>query len=96
LENLEFLREYASRLLVEDYDSLVPIGDFKDVLLTEYLVLEDTLGLTERDLMILVSRAYRTTAFNTDQRAITRHGNWQVQSDLTSNLRASCTEVDTH
>ena len=52
MENLEFLREFASRLLVEDYDSLVPIGDFKDVLLTEYLVLEDTLGLAERDLMM--------------------------------------------
>ena len=42
---------------MEDYDSLVPIGDFKDVLLTEYLVLEDTLGLTERDLMILVFKS---------------------------------------
>ncbi|MDA0734888.1 MAG: hypothetical protein O2860_09940 [Chloroflexi bacterium] len=54
LENLKFLREYARRLLVEDDDSLVPIEDFKDVLMTEYLTTGATLGLTERDLMVLV------------------------------------------
>lgn len=54
LENLKFLREYARRLLVEDDDSLVPIEDFKDVLMTEYLTTGTTLGLTERDLMVLV------------------------------------------
>ena len=54
LENLKFPREYARRLLVENYDSLVPIKDFKDVLMTEYLAVGDTLGLTERDLMMLV------------------------------------------
>ena len=54
LENLKFLREYARRLLVEEDDSLVPIEDFKDVLMNEYLAVGATLGLTERDLMVLV------------------------------------------
>ena len=54
MENLKFPREYARRLLVENYDSLVPIKDFKDVLMIEYLAVGDTLGLTERDLMMLV------------------------------------------
>ena len=54
LENLKFPREYARSLLVENYDSLVPIEDFKDVLMTEYLAVGGTLGLTERDLMMLV------------------------------------------
>ena len=44
LENLRFLREYARHLLVEYDDSLVPIGDFKDVLMQEYLAVGDTLG----------------------------------------------------
>ena len=54
LQNLKFLGEYARRLLVEDDDSLVPIEDFKDVLMKEYLAVGDTLCLTERDLMMLV------------------------------------------
>lgn len=54
LENLKFLREYARRLFVEDDDSLVPIEDFKDVLMNEYRTVGATLGLTERDLMVLV------------------------------------------
>ena len=54
LENLKFLREYARHLLVEDDDSLVPIKDLKDALMKEYLAVGDTLGLTERDLMMLV------------------------------------------
>ena len=54
LQNLKFLGEYARRLLVGDDDSLVPIEDFKDVLMKEYLAVGDTLCLTERDLMMLV------------------------------------------
>ena len=53
-ENLKFLREYARRLLVEEDDSLVPIEDFKDILMSEYLSVGTTLGLTERDMMVLV------------------------------------------
>ena len=55
-ENLKFLREYARRLLVEDDDSLVPIEDFKDILMQEYLSVGQDLGLTERDLMVLLFR----------------------------------------
>lgn len=57
LENLKFLREYARRLLVEDDDSLVSIEDFKDVLMSEYLTVGAKLGLTERDLMVLLFKA---------------------------------------
>ena len=53
-ENLKFLREYAKRLLVEDDDSLVPIEDFKDILMKEYLAVGASMGLTERDLMVLI------------------------------------------
>jgi len=55
-ENLKFLREYARRLLVEDDDSLVAIEDFKDILMEEFLAEGKTLGLTERDMMVLVFR----------------------------------------
>jgi hypothetical protein len=53
-ENLKFLREYARRLLVEEDDSLVPIEDFKDVLTKEYLKVGASLGLTKRDLTVLL------------------------------------------
>ena len=54
LENLKFLREYAHRLLVEDDASLTPIEDFKEVSMNEYLKVGTTLGLTERDLIVLL------------------------------------------
>jgi len=57
LENLKFLREYARRLLVEDDDTLVPIADFKDVVAKEYLTVGAALGLTERDLMVLLFKS---------------------------------------
>ena len=44
LQNLKFLGEYARRLLVEDDDSLVPVEDFKDVLMKEYLAEKGTRG----------------------------------------------------
>ena len=53
-ENLKFLREYARRLLAENDDSLVAIEDFKEVLMKEYLAVGSSMGLTERDLMVLV------------------------------------------
>ena len=53
-ENLKFLREYARRLLAENDDSLVAIEDFKEVLMKEYLAVGGSMGLTERDLMVLV------------------------------------------
>ena len=53
-ENLKFLREYARRLLAENDDSLVVIEDFKEVLMKEYLAVGGSMGLTERDLMVLV------------------------------------------
>lgn len=53
-ENLKFLREYARRLLAENDDSLVVIEDFKEVLMKEYLAVGESMGLTERDLMVLV------------------------------------------
>ena len=55
-ENLKFLREYAKRLLAENDDSLVPIEDFKEVLMKEYLAVGASMGLTERDLMVLMFR----------------------------------------
>ena len=51
---LKFPREYTRLLLVEDDDSMVLIKDFEDVLMKKYLAVGDTLGLTERDLIILV------------------------------------------
>ena len=53
-DNLKFLREYARRLLVEEDDALAPIEDFKDVLLEEFLAVGQSLGLTHRDMMVLV------------------------------------------
>ncbi len=53
-ENLKFLREYARRLLAENDDSLVAIEDFKEVLMKEYLAVGGSMGLTERDLVVLV------------------------------------------
>lgn len=55
-EDLKFLREYARRLLVEEDDSLVPIEDFKDVLMNEFLALGESMKLTERDMMVLLFR----------------------------------------
>ncbi|HZA24404.1 MAG TPA: hypothetical protein VFA32_17690 [Dehalococcoidia bacterium] len=55
-DNLKFLREYARRLLVEEDDSLVPIEDFKDVLMKEFLVIGRALKLTERDMAVLMFR----------------------------------------
>lgn len=55
-DNLKFLREYARRLLLEEDDSLVPIEDFKDVLMKEFLVIGDSLKLTERDMAVLLFR----------------------------------------
>ena len=55
-DNLKFLREYARRLLIEEDDSLVPIEDFKDVLMKEFLVIGDSLKLTERDMAVLLFR----------------------------------------
>ena len=55
-DNLKFLREYARRLLLEEDDSLVPIEDFKDVLMKEFLVIGESLKLTERDMAVLLFR----------------------------------------
>ena len=55
-ENLEFLREYARRVLVEDDDTLTPIEDFKDALMSEYLAVGQSFNLTERDLIVLIFR----------------------------------------
>ena len=55
-ENLKFLREYARRLLVEEDDSLIPIEDFKDALMIEFLALGQAVKLTERDMMVLLFR----------------------------------------
>jgi hypothetical protein len=55
-DNLKFLREYARRLLIEEDDSLVPIEDFKDVLMKEFLVIGESLKLTERDMAVLLFR----------------------------------------
>ncbi|MFQ6026572.1 MAG: hypothetical protein ACE5Q6_03540 [Dehalococcoidia bacterium] len=55
-ENLEFLREYARRVIVEDDDTLTPIEDFKDALMGEYLAVGQSFQLTERDLVVLIFR----------------------------------------
>ena len=55
-ENLKFLREYARRLLVEEDDSLSPMEDFKEALMSEFLALGKALKLTERDMMVLLFR----------------------------------------
>ena len=55
-ENLEFLKEYARRVLVEDDDTLTPIEDFKDALMGEYLAVGQSFNLTERDLIVLIFR----------------------------------------
>jgi hypothetical protein len=55
-ENLEFLKEYARRVLVEDDDTLTPIEDFKDALMGEYLAVGQSFDLTERDLVVLIFR----------------------------------------
>jgi hypothetical protein len=55
-DNLKFLREYAKRLLIEEDDSLVPMEDFKDVLMQEFLVIGRYLQLTERDMAVLLFR----------------------------------------
>ena len=55
-DNLKFLREYARRLLIEEDDSLVSLEDFKDVLMEEFLVIGESLRLTERDMTVLLFR----------------------------------------
>lgn len=55
-ENLKFLREYARRLLVEEDDSLSPMEDFKEALMSEFLALGKAVKLTERDMMVLLFR----------------------------------------
>ena len=41
---------------VEDDDTLSPIEDFKDALMSEYLAVGQTFDLTERDLIVLIFR----------------------------------------
>jgi hypothetical protein len=55
-ENLEFLREYARRVLVDDDDTLTAIEDFKDALMDEYLSVGRDFQLTDRDLVVLIFR----------------------------------------
>ena len=55
-ENLEFLREYARRVLVDDDDTLTAIEDFKDALMGEYLSVGRDFQLTDRDLVVLIFR----------------------------------------
>ena len=55
-QNLAFLREYASRAILEGDTSLAPLEDVKDSMLRELWASGSAFCLTERDLAVLLYR----------------------------------------
>ncbi len=52
--NMAFLREYAKRVIVEKDETLTPLGDVKTALVQEVWNAGRSVGLTERDLVVLI------------------------------------------
>lgn len=55
-QNLAFLREYASRVILEGDTTLSPLEDVKDSLIREFWTSGQEFNLTERDLAVLLYR----------------------------------------
>ena len=55
-QNLAFLREYASRVILNDDTSLSPLENVKDSLIQEFWASGSAFRLTERDLAVLLYR----------------------------------------
>lgn len=55
-QNMAFLREYARRVILEGDDTLTPLEDVKEALISEIWDLGKAFRLTERDLMVLLYR----------------------------------------
>ena len=53
-DNMAFLREYAKRVIVEKDESLTPLGDVKTALVQDVWKAGRSVGLTERDLVVLI------------------------------------------
>ena len=53
-DNMVFLREYAKRVIVEKDESLTPLGDVKTALVQDVWNAGRSVGLTERDLVVLI------------------------------------------
>ncbi len=53
-DNMAFLREYAKRVIVEKDESLTPLGDVKTALVQDFWNAGKSVGLTERDLVVLI------------------------------------------
>ena len=53
-QNLNFLREFAKRVVVLEDDSLAPLEDVKDALLQEVWKTGKSFNLTDRDVVMLL------------------------------------------
>ena len=53
-DNMAFLREYAKRVIVDQDESLTPLGDVKTALIQDVWNAGRSFGLTERDLVVLI------------------------------------------
>lgn len=53
-QNLNFLREYAKRVIVDGDDSLTPLEDVKDALVQEVWKTGKLFNLTDRDVAMLL------------------------------------------
>ena len=53
-DNMVFLREYAKRVIVEKDETLTPLGDVKTALVQDVWNAGKSVGLTERDLVVLI------------------------------------------
>jgi hypothetical protein len=53
-QNLNFLREYAKRVIVDGDDSLTPLEDVKDALVQEVWKTGKSFKLTDRDVAMLL------------------------------------------
>ena len=53
-DNMAFLRKYAKRVIVDQDESLTPLGDVKTALVQDVWNAGRSFGLTERDLVVLI------------------------------------------
>lgn len=53
-ENLEFLKKYARRSLLDKDDTLILFEDIKEVRMQAFLAAGKSLDLTDRDLIVLL------------------------------------------
>ena len=56
-ENLEFLKKYAKRALLDKDDTLILIEDIKAIRMQAFLAAGKSLKLTDRDIVVLLYKS---------------------------------------